>query len=273
MRRDPRSWPVPGRAKGYRRSSTSGFLHGHPGTEPFPRLRRLPLGLHRWTRIVLLLRRLTLEARRHIDVADLPEDRTNEPASSEFHETMSEIMCVGPFGRNVTIARDGRVRQGQGAYQLLYLAQDYTTALYEVEAQLGTPYGYNTPNPTKSNAWACCDFKVEASRIVDLTNREVVRMLGTSFQELTGDWKGYAQRAEGAAPTQELGAALFKAGHIEGFLSLSARVTTKQALVIFPQRLLPTSSVMFEYHDGKKTQIFRLPATAGPSTSRSSHRP
>jgi len=55
--------------------------------------------------------------------------------------------------------------------------------------------------------------------MIDLTNPEVQRELGTSVQELTGDWS-YAQSTMGLADTQRLGEAGHASGAILGFMSL-----------------------------------------------------
>ena len=72
--------------------------------------------------------------------------------------------------------------------------------------------------------------------VIDLTDVNVHTALGTSVQELTGDWEGYQIRNRrtavseptGIAPTQELGRALFATG-VEGFRAISAEVIPQDA--------------------------------------------
>jgi len=80
-------------------------------------------------------------------------------------------------------------------------------------------------------------------------------LLGTTAQELTGDWMGYQQRNStmsvsqpiGTAPTQELGTALFAVAGLEGFRTVSAKAPYCSNLVVFPQKLQRGSSVIFEH--------------------------
>ena len=82
------------------------------------------------------------------------------------------------------------------AFQTLYLAQSPEVALRELEALYGPPGG------TLSNLRAVTLFGVEVQlqRLVDLTDPGVQAALGTTLQELTGDWRGYAVRAALASP-------------------------------------------------------------------------
>src|SRR5215218_8526409 len=93
---------------------------------------------------------------------------------------------------------------------------------------------------------------VNLQRVADLTDPRSQATVQTSAQELTGDWRGYGLRGPGTsvkgpagiAPTQELGAALYGAP-VEGFKSLSAKLTDQMILVVFPQKLGPGSTVTF----------------------------
>ncbi|MDQ3258567.1 MAG: hypothetical protein M3R15_32575, partial [Acidobacteriota bacterium] len=66
-------------------------------------------------------------------------------------------------------------------------------------------------------------------------------------------WRGYGQRGSsasiraptGAAPTQDLGAALYAVPDLEGFITLSAKLPDQMALVVFPQKLGSGSTVRF----------------------------
>jgi len=87
--------------------------------------------------------------------------------------------------------------------------------------------------------------------MIDLTNPEVQRELGTSVQELTGDWS-YAQSTMGLADTQRLGEAGHASGAILGFMYPSAKNTGKgAAIVVFADRLaahLPSFVEIFDPH-------------------------
>jgi hypothetical protein len=91
--------------------------------------------------------------------------------------------------------------------------------------------------------------------VADLTDVASQAALRTTAQELTGDWRGYQQRSQttsvkqpvGLAPTQDLGATLFRVPGLEGFRTLSARLPYNEMLVVFPTKLQANSLVRF--HD------------------------
>jgi hypothetical protein len=102
--------------------------------------------------------------------------------------------------------------------------------------------------------------------VADLTDVAIHQQLATTAQELTGDWRGYLIRSAvmsvsqptGLAPTQSLGFALHVVPGLEGFRAISAKVPTRVNLVVFPDKLLPGSSVRF--HDpatGRRSAIRR----------------
>lgn len=143
-------------------------------------------------------------------------------------------------------------------FQVLYLAETPQVALFEVEALFGSPIkpGGIVANP--AGAWAIVNATVKLTQVADLTGTVEQASLGTTAEELTGDWRGYQQRGPatsvsqpvGIAPTQQLGEALSKdLRALEGFRTLSAKIPYHQALAVFPQHLRRGSSVTFEYED------------------------
>jgi hypothetical protein len=141
------------------------------------------------------------------------------------------------------------------AFEILYLAEDTTVALFEVQALLGSAYpgGIFIPNPA-GGAWTLVDVQVSVQAIVDFTRSTSLKRIQTSFQELTGDWRAYAlrnpMRPSGGShgsdvPTQMLGRRLERIRGLEGFLSYSARVATQRNLMIFPHKLLSGSQLRY----------------------------
>ena len=145
-------------------------------------------------------------------------------------------------------------------YSLLYLFENALVAFLEAQALLGSPYGYPGIHPVSTYAWSLLPVHLNLQRVVDLTDPAQLSLVGTTLQELTGDWSGYDLRAKGmgsvassiaTAPTQDLGWGLkYFTGHplgsalpFEGILSISARHPIHCNLVIFPQNLDPRSSV------------------------------
>lgn len=117
-------------------------------------------------------------------------------------------------------------------FEILYLAGDPVTALFEFEAVFGDPASA-IPNPRISPV--ILNVQVVLHAIYDLTHVADAQVpLDVTAQELTGDWRGYGTRGPrkpiplpvGYAPTQELGIHLFRTG-IEGFLGISAKIPTK----------------------------------------------
>jgi hypothetical protein len=140
---------------------------------------------------------------------------------------------------------------GGAGYQLLYLADDPMTALIETQALLGTPWSRSgvVANPFTYAATTPVSVTVSFASLIDLTTPTAWSSLATNAQELTGDWNGYTLRASGTcasgpvgiAPTQVLGRALFNVRGLEAFITYSARVPYRRALVVFPTKLGPSS--------------------------------
>ena len=145
------------------------------------------------------------------------------------------------------------------AFEILYLAEDASVALFEVQALLGSAYpGANfVPNPA-GGPWTLLDVEVDLQAVVDFTRPGSRNLIETSAQELTGDWRAYALRTPARprggvhgsdVPTQQLGRRLEKIRGLEGFLSYSARIATRQNLMNFPHKLLKGSRL--RYRDPK----------------------
>jgi RES domain len=103
-------------------------------------------------------------------------------------------------------------------------------------------------------AWTILNVTVQLQTVVDLTDTGAQTTLATTAQELTGDWRGYHFRSPSTsiplpvapAPTQELGAALHDVD-LEGFLTISAKLSDQKNLVIFPQNMRRGSFVEFSH--------------------------
>jgi RES domain-containing protein len=140
------------------------------------------------------------------------------------------------------------------AFPVIYLGEDHTVTLFEVAALLGSPLPGQASAPNPANPWTIVNVAVQLRRIVDLSQPSQRRVIGTSAQELTGDWRGYTLRNPNPAvvapfwtkiPTQRLGAALFATPGIEGFLTYSAKVPTRRNLIVFPTKLRTGSFIHF----------------------------
>jgi RES domain len=151
----------------------------------------------------------------------------------------------------------GRFNAGNSphpGFEILYFGENHQVAFFEVQALLGSPYPGAAYVPNPSAAWAIINVDIQLRSIADLTKVSQRKVIDTSVQELTGDWRGYGLRNPHAAltaphwsnvPTQRLGHALHGVADLEGFLSYSAKVATHKNLVIFPKKLRPGSFVKF----------------------------
>jgi hypothetical protein len=148
----------------------------------------------------------------------------------------------------------------------MYLAADHFVGLFEVDAVLGSPLPGGTVVPNPHSAWTIINVEVRLSRVTDLTDPEAIELLETSYQELTGDWKGYSYRPQlpplrapdwTNVPTQRLGHALFRVRSLEGFLAPSARDPTKSNLMVFPTKLRRGSYLRFRDAQSGSEQVLR----------------
>jgi len=139
-------------------------------------------------------------------------------------------------------------------FEILYLAENQVVALYEVGALLGPPHRA-IADPSQSKT-LIIDVSVALNSVADLTDPSQRDLIGGSVQELTGNWDTYNP---GEAPTQQLGSALFATKNVEGFLAYSARVPRSRTLVVFPQKLLKRSELVFDDITRGKTHRIAAP--------------
>jgi hypothetical protein len=170
-----------------------------------------------------------------------------------------------PLGTGQTAHVPSRFSPGPASsapFEILYLSENQGVCLREVEALLGSSRLPPIANPTRP--WLVINVHVILQRVADLTLLGEQRRLGTTAQELTGDWDGYQTRTPyssvpqptGTAPTQDLGEPLFSTPGIEGFRTVSAKVPDQMNLVIFPQKLLKGSTI--RYQEAATGQIHEL---------------
>jgi RES domain-containing protein len=138
-------------------------------------------------------------------------------------------------------------------FEILYLGENQLVALYEVGAIFG-PAAQPVPNPHQSKM-VPIDVQVTLQSVADLTDLTQQKLLDTSVQELTGNWDTYLP---GDAPTQQLGAALFATTNIEGFLAISAKMPRCKALIVFPQKLIKRSALVFTDTISSKSKTHRI---------------
>lgn len=152
-------------------------------------------------------------------------------------------------------------------YPLFYLAESPDVALLEVNAVLSPP-GSNLTIPNPHSSWAVLNVNVSLKSILDLTDAKVEQLLQSNFQELTGDWQGYdfrshpnasVKRSAQAAPTQELGLALYRIPGLLGFLTISAKAPARKNLVIFPDKIKTLADGKVEFTDPASGLVHQVP--------------
>jgi hypothetical protein len=168
-----------------------------------------------------------------------------------------------------SVAAASRYSPGDPAkpsYPVLYLAEDHQVALFEVGALVGSPLHGRHFLPNPQLAWTILNVQVILQNVADLTLLGEQQKLLTSAQELTGDWECYRHRTNktsvkepiGLAPTQILGQTLYQLPGLEAFRTISAKVPTQMSLVVFPDKLLPNSRIVF--HDHGTGTSFTIPS-------------
>jgi RES domain-containing protein len=179
------------------------------------------------------------------------------PLTGLWYRAIRPMYLISALSTAHTRTLPGRYNAASAAHpgpEIIYLAADHFVGLFEVDAVLGSPLPGGTVIPNPHAAWTIINVEIVLSRVVDLNLPSNVRLLQTSFQELTGDWRGYRYRPQVPAlrgpqwtnvPTQRLGHALFRVRALEGFLAPSARDPTKSNLMIFPDKLRSGSFVRF----------------------------
>ena len=132
-------------------------------------------------------------------------------------------------------------------------------ASFEARILFGSPLtpGGVVAHPSASVAMIAIHVRI--SSVADLCDPTQAAIIDTNAQELTGDWRGYAQRSSstsvtgpvGKAPTQEFGEQLFSTcPDVKGFLSISSQIPYCKVLVVFPQRLVNgVDSVSYSFVD------------------------
>jgi hypothetical protein len=125
-------------------------------------------------------------------------------------------------------------------HRILYLAENHQVALFEFGALYGSPTD-PIANPTRS--LQLLSLEVKLCRVADLSDEGERRLIGTSFQELTGNWRN---SPDPDVPTHRLVRALFRVNGLEGFVFPSSKPSGGKNLVVFPDKLdANRSSILF----------------------------
>ena len=142
----------------------------------------------------------------------------------------------------------GRTRFNPGGLRILYFAPNPRVARFEARALLGSYFLMSVPNPAQPYVVVRYDINFDQQAcVVDATEYELP-VIGTTIQEMTGDWFTYPRnfpRTATNAPTQELADAIHKRGDEPvGLIAPSARNPFAENLILFEDRL-PANSIGF----------------------------
>jgi RES domain-containing protein len=177
----------------------------------------------------------------------IPARLTRNPLTGTWYRAIPTVFLSTALNLSHSRTVPGRFNDGSPvapSFPILYLAENHMLALFEVEALFGSPApGHTVPNPGK--AVAVLNVNTTLREVADLTNLHEQSIFDTNVQELTGDWRGFklrnlstpVQLPTGTAPTQELGAALYAVPNLEGFVTVSAKLSYQKILVVFPDKL------------------------------------
>jgi RES domain-containing protein len=142
----------------------------------------------------------------------------------------------------------------RGGMAALYAAEDRETALAELD-QVATIVRREAPTLARRiPPVVVLSADAHLRTVLDLTDPTVQEALGTDLAELRLPWRRAQRR--GAAPTQQLGAAVFASGRFEAIRYPSARLEGGRCLAIFTERLVPPAFVeIYDPHGNLRERI------------------
>ena len=176
-----------------------------------------------------------------------------------WHRSVPAVFMHAPLGYTHTVAFPTRYSPSSKLwpqFPILYFCDDPFICRFETRELLGSPSGSGpvVAVPPAGPLPTIIAVHVSLSAVADLTRADQRRLVGTTVQELSGDWGGYRLRRPTAvpsgplhltAPTQRLGAALHAVPGLEGFLTYSAQASTHVNLMVFPDKLQPGSQLLY----------------------------
>ena len=143
----------------------------------------------------------------------------------------------------------------KGTFEAVYLAEDSITSLAEVALIFRHPQA--PPSTFSTPLWVHIVVEGILQSVLDLTRPDVLSQLGTTQQEITGEWRSI-QAAGAEAPTQMVGRVCYQTGRFDGIRFPSSKnPPTGVCLAVFPDRLTPPA--FLEVYDPHGNLAQRLP--------------
>ena len=192
------------------------------------------------------------------------------PLTGNWFRGIDLQFITTPLQYSHTVKRASRFSysdQRQLAFPLIYLAENHDTALKEVRAFFNPP-GSQLVIPNPLITWVILNVVVSLNAVLDLTDENVQGLLHTNLQELTGDWVGYFLRTQPGssvrgkvqpAPTQILGAALYRIPNLSGFITVSSQDPIRKNLIIFPDKIKTPADGKIEFTDPSSSIVHQIP--------------
>jgi len=143
----------------------------------------------------------------------------------------------------------------RNSFETICLAEDPVTALAEVSAVLLNPGGGVIT--LRSLPWVTVTVQGTLLAVLDVSNMGIQAKLGTTSQELTGEWR-YTQAGGGEAPTQLLGRVCHKTALFDAIRYPSSKnLPAGRCLAVFTDRL--KGPAYLEVYDPNGHLAQRLP--------------
>jgi hypothetical protein len=193
-----------------------------------------------------------------------------QPHSGVWFRGIESQYIASPLQYSHTVSHSSRFSYADHqspSFPLLYLAENHLTALKEVQAIFNPP-GTQVVVPNPHGTKLILDVTVSLTAVLDLTDEAVLPELQTNLQELTGDWRGFYLRMlpgssvkgiRSPAPTQMLGAALYRMPKLLGFITVSSQDPTRKNLVIFPDKIKTPRNGKIEFIDKATGIVHQIP--------------
>ena len=138
----------------------------------------------------------------------------------------------------------------QGGFDSVYLAHDPITAFIEVSALILLPNG---PVPVCSPPWVIVTVEGIMNNLLDLTDPATLTALGTTAQEVTGNWASTPR-----PPTQWLGRMAYDSGRVAGIKYASAKHPGGVNLTVFPDRIAAAAGSFLQVYDPHRNLAQRI---------------
>ena len=162
------------------------------------------------------------------------EQTTFASFSGFTYRVIADRWRASPLSAIGALHRDGRFNP-PGEFAVLYTADSQLTALREVEALFLDADGELRGVPR--NPDLILTLECSLLSVLDLMEPEVLKQLAMSREELVADSPSrFIENARGRrTPTQELGSACFRSGHISAIKVPSAANPSGFCVDIFPE--------------------------------------